>query len=118
MAASRNRTYPTQQCEPFPLGQSLLLQEGILGCESFAAANVTVDPHHQTWWPVVQESTNRLRLRFGSSDYRPAPSAINPATALPFMSQRNRAIAPKFEKQQVNSQPMEVLSFDGSKQYV
>ena len=92
--------YPAQQCEPFPLGKTLLLQEGgVFGCSSLdGTTNVTVDPVTQPWWTAVQESTNHLHLRFDPSLYHPDPHDINPASQMPYMNARQRAVAPTAER--------------------
>ena len=200
-AAASASHFAVQQCEPFPPGKLLLLQDGIHGCLPRAGANITVAPAQQPWWPVygnfdvvvdnlarilelcatlhalwdvlyvcpglvprprgvrcvvpalircwlvlamlcpirgsrAEQSTNRLRLRFGPTDFRPGPNAINPATAAPYMNQRNRAFAPTVDTQPVglhshdsaydpahdsahdSAQSMVVLTFDGVTQRV
>jgi hypothetical protein len=94
---TEHELYPAQRCEPFPLGKTMLLQQGdVYGCSSLGNnANLTVDSATQPWWAAVQESSNRLHLRFDPASYQPDPHDLNPATQMPYMNARQRAVAPK-----------------------
>lgn len=119
--------YPAQRCEPFPLGKTMLLQEGdVYGCSSLDnSANLTVDSATQPWWATVQASINRLHLRFDPSSYQPDPHDLNPATQMPYMNAQQRAVAPTTGRIPSHSSPPHsgvaesyALHFDGQSQFV